>query len=112
MTDRYAERRAQPRYPTRIEVDYAAEGTFLFAYITDISAMGIFIRAERTHSVGTRLQLRLGPAAEAFELCGEVVWTTDGSRGHEPGMGIRFEQPTEQERNRLQELIAAVAYVE
>ena len=35
-----------------MEVDYRADETFLFAYITDISAMGIFVRNEQSRAEG------------------------------------------------------------
>ena len=37
-------RRAAPRILVNLEVDYASEDNYLFAYITDISATGIFVR--------------------------------------------------------------------
>ena len=39
-----AERRRAPRVLLNLEVDYASEDNYLFAYITDISATGIFVR--------------------------------------------------------------------
>lgn len=114
------ERRAEPRHPTRIEVDYGAAGTFLFAYITDISAIGIFIQAETIHPPGTSLDLRFSPGknagqageAEPFALRGTVVWTTDGDDSHARGMGIELDDPSEHDRSRLEELVATVAYLD
>ena len=60
---RGAERRIHERITTDIEVDYRASDTFLFAYITDISAMGIFIRTDTPEPKGTRLNLRFRVAA-------------------------------------------------
>jgi len=39
-----AERRRSPRVLVDLEVDYASEENYLFAYITDISETGIFVR--------------------------------------------------------------------
>jgi len=97
-----AERRAAPRVLVDLEVDYASEDNYLFAYITDISATGIFIRTVAPEPAGTRLNLRFSrPRAEGepdasdgepddggdddrvgaplddarrFELEGEVIW--------------------------------------
>jgi type IV pilus assembly protein PilZ len=44
-----------------IEVDYKSADTFLFAYITDISAMGIFIRTNAPEPPGTLLNLSFTP---------------------------------------------------
>ena len=115
------ERRQETRHATRIEVDYASEETFLFAYITDISSMGIFIRTEDVKEVGSHLELRFSPPAavqgeagsEPFELTGEVMWNTeaDGSEA-EPGMGIRFVNLERDTKSRLTGLIHAIAYLD
>jgi len=42
--DSGADRRVHQRFDTSIAVDYASGETFLFAYLTNISEMGIFIR--------------------------------------------------------------------
>ena len=61
-----------------IEVDYKADETFLFAYITDISAMGIFVRTNNPEPEGTRLNLCFRAPTELgghlVEVEGEVIW--------------------------------------
>jgi type IV pilus assembly protein PilZ len=115
------DRRREPRVPTRIQVDYAAASTFLFAYITDISSLGIFISTPETSDPGTRITLRFTPPEEVrdavsdpdapFELDGVVRWRSPGGT-HEPGMGIEFIAIREETRNRLLELINAIAYLD
>src|SRR6185437_9265323 len=105
-------RRQHQRIQVLFEVDYRADDTFLFAYITDISAMGIFVQTAQPEPPGTLLSLRFTPPAkagrqgedeapEALEFEGEVIWInpprdeefgTDAGndRTHNPGMGIRF----------------------
>src|SRR5580765_2322504 len=56
-TRRGADRRIHERVLVDIEVDYKADETFLFAYITDISAMGIFVRTNNPEPIGTKLNL-------------------------------------------------------
>ena len=53
-----AERRRAPRVLVDLEVDYASEENYLFAYITDISATGIFVRTTTPEQPGTHLNLR------------------------------------------------------
>src|SRR6185295_7182160 len=53
-----AERRRAPRVFVDLEVDYASEDNYLFAYITDISATGIFVRTTTPEAPGTHLNLR------------------------------------------------------
>src|ERR1043165_6993898 len=53
------ERRCSPRVLVDIEVDCASEDNYLFAYITDINATGIFVRTTSPEQPGTHLNLRL-----------------------------------------------------
>ena len=118
------ERRRERRHPTEIEVDCTCESTFLFAYITDISSMGIFLRADRLFEIGTMLELRFSaPAAVAnamedddptpLQLRGEVVWNTEGStHGGNSGMGVRFVDLKPRQRSRIMELVRAIAYLD
>ncbi len=121
VSDRGDDRRRELRHTVNIEVDYAAEGTFLFAYVTDISSLGIFLRTEEHFDVGTLLSLRFllphelgrGPSDGVLELTGQVVWHTHRSpERNEPGMGIKFVQLTPQQRSRVLELVRAIAYLD
>ena len=119
--DNGADRRRAPRISTRIQVDYAAASTFLFAYITDISSLGIFLSTEKTSPPGTRLTLKFAPPGEVrsavsepdapFTVDGFVRWTAEGGP-HDPGMGIEFVELEDATRARLLELINAIAYLD
>lgn len=112
------ERRSEPRHATDLEVDYAADSTFMYAYIKDISSTGIFVRADDLQPVGTILKLRFSPSADAgatsepIEVEGEVMWNTNGRRvSSVPGMGIRFTDMGEKTRQRVLELVRSIAYL-
>src|SRR5688572_33291734 len=90
-----ADRRRAPRVLVDLEVDYASEENYLFAYITDISATGIFIRTTTPEAPGTQLNLRFSSEnAGAIEVEGEVIWVNPYRPGTpdnlHPGMGLRF----------------------
>jgi uncharacterized protein (TIGR02266 family) len=112
-----AERRAAPRVLVDLEVDYRAEDTFLFAYIADISATGIFIRTTEPEPAGTHLNLRFHPpeADEPVELEGEVIWVNRYRPGVRdalhPGMGVRFLGLDDATKARLYELVRRIAYL-
>src|SRR5262245_23162631 len=90
------ERRAAERVLVDIEVDYGSEDTFLFAYITDISALGIFVLTNNPEAPGTRLNLRfrLQPGEAPLEVEGQVIWINryrpNQADNLNPGMGIQF----------------------
>jgi type IV pilus assembly protein PilZ len=122
-----ADRRRHPRFATRIEVDWTSEETFLFAYITDISALGIFVQTARPAPRGTRITLRFAVPDDArskldhpelpFELEGEVAWSTvddDDLDDDDPrhGMGVQLVGLDDARRERIMELVQAIAYLD
>jgi type IV pilus assembly protein PilZ len=112
-----AERRAAPRVLVDLEVDYASEDNYLFAYITDISETGIFVRTTSPEQPGTRLNLRFRPddASDQIEIEGEVIWVNPYRPGApdnlHPGMGIRFVGLDDDVRDRLLDLVRRFAYL-
>ncbi|MGN6104833.1 MAG: TIGR02266 family protein [Kofleriaceae bacterium] len=111
------ERRGSPRVLVDLEVDYASEDNYLFAYITDISVTGIFVRTTSPEQPGTHLNLRFSPddAGGPIEIEGEVIWVNPYRPGApdnlHPGMGIRFAGLDHELRDRLLELIRRFAYL-
>jgi len=114
-----AERRRAPRILVDLTVDYASEDNYLFAYITDISATGIFVRTTTPEGPGTHLNLRFSPegrgANSELEVEGEVIWVNPYRPGTpdnlHPGMGIRFVGLDDDTRAELLELIRRFAYL-
>lgn len=112
-----AERRQAPRVLVDLEVDYASEDNYLFAYITDISETGIFVRTTTPEQPGCRLNLRFRPddASPQIEIEGEVIWVNPFRPGApdnlHPGMGIRFVDLDDDVRDRLLELVRRFAYL-
>lgn len=110
-----AERREHQRFETSISVDYASGDTFLFAYLQNISEMGIFIRTERPQAVGTRLRLRFGgDHGDPLTLEGEVTWINpwrESGDNLNPGMGVRFIELTPDKREKVVSLVRTVAYL-
>ena len=111
-----AERRISPRVLVDLEVDCASEDNYLFAYITDISATGIFVRTTTPEAPGTLLNLRFSSESSGpIEIEGEVIWVNPYRPGTpdnlHPGMGIRFADLDSDVRDRLFELIRRIAYL-
>ena len=111
------DRRQWQRVLVDLEVDYGNQDNYLFAYIRDISATGIFVRTNSPEPPGTRLNLRFTPpsADTPLELEGEVIWINAYRPGQpdnlHPGMGIRFIGLTDDDRHRLQDFIKTFAYL-
>lgn len=115
---RGVERRRHPRFPVDCEVDYRAEDTFLFAYISNVSTMGIFVRTDRPEPPGTRLLLRFTPPGfdHPLELQGVVQWINpprrDPEKSRQAGMGVQFMSLTAPTRRALIEMVRRLAYLD
>jgi len=111
-----SDRRVHTRVMVDIEVDYKSADNFLFAYITDISAMGIFIRTNAPEPPGTRLNLRFTPpGGPLLNLEGRVMWVNPYRPGSydniNPGMGVQFLDLTAQQREQIVNLVRTFAYL-
>ena len=109
-------RRRSNRVEVTWQVDCETEDTFLYAYITNISEMGIFVKTEKPLAVGTELVLRFAPSTteETFVLRGIVQWINPVrplGENLNPGMGIRFQSLKPEERERIVEAVRTIAYV-
>ena len=109
-------RRQWERVFVDLEVDYRSEDTFLFAYIKDISAMGIFVRTVAPEPPGTRLNLRFCPPGSGpIEVEGEVIWVNPYRPGDRenlhPGMGVKFVDMTGEQRDQIRDLVRTFAYL-
>jgi type IV pilus assembly protein PilZ len=110
------ERREHERVLVNLEVDYKCDDTFLFAYITDLSAMGIFIQTNAPLPPGTNLNLRFQPAGgPQIDVEGRVIWVNKprGGRqeGGNPGMGVQFMDLTPLQREQVLGLVKTFAYL-
>lgn len=112
-----SDRRSTGRVDVTWSVDCETEDTFLYASITNISEMGIFVRTTEPLAVGTELTLRFTPTSrpqETFVLRGTVQWVNPVRPLRDnpnPGMGIRFIELTPADRERIVETIRTIAYL-
>ncbi len=102
--------------PVSWAVDCTAADTFLYAAITNVTELGIFVRTTQPLAIGTLVVLSFEPpnSGEAFRLSGVVQWTNPlrpFAENVNPGMGIRFEPLSLEDRQRLVRVIKTLAYV-
>jgi type IV pilus assembly protein PilZ len=110
------EKRSAKRVEVMWSVDCETEDTFLYASITNISEMGIFVRTDEPLAVGAELQLSFTPRGDepAFTMQGRVQWV---NRVHvfgenlNPGMGVKFVSLSLEQRERLVATIHTIAYL-
>ncbi|MBI5490661.1 MAG: PilZ domain-containing protein [Deltaproteobacteria bacterium] len=110
---RGADRRGAERFAVKdMKVDLQSEEAFLFAYVENISEMGIFVAAAQPLPLGSKLTLRFPARGDVgpLTLSGIVRWINP-PRGRHPGMGIAFESLTPAQREKVVALVRAVAYL-
>lgn len=105
-----AERLATP--VPDVMVDGACDETFLFAYVTNLGDLGVFVQTDRPLAVGTRV--RVGFDRSELVLDGEVVWVNPVRNGDNPnpGMGIRFREMDLDTREAIVSMVHAIAYLD
>ena len=108
------ELRGSRRVPVKLKVDCQCEGNFLFEDATNISEHGIFIETKDPMSPGTMidLQFTLPEDERAIEVLGEVIWVNPirpDTKNHNPGMGIRFVNLAEIDKEKVLLLIKRIA---
>jgi type IV pilus assembly protein PilZ len=111
-----SDRRSADRIDVTWSVDCETEETFLYANITNISEVGIFVRTDEPLEVGTRLTLKFAPPGsdDTLVLTGQVAWVNPIrmlASNPNPGMGIRFIDLTMESRERLIDAVRTIAYV-
>ena len=113
--DKPSDRREALRVDVTWSVDCETPDTFLYASIRNISELGIFVRTTTPLGVGTPLTLRFcPPKRQPFSLRGVVQWVNPlrpGPDNPNPGMGIRFADIDQDDRERLVDVIRTIAYV-
>ena len=91
----------------KLRANVATEDAFLFAYVSNISEMGIFLASDDPKPVGTLLKLNFKPieVGESFEVEGEVVWVNPVREKKDeslnPGMGVKFVNIDDDRREKI-----------
>jgi uncharacterized protein (TIGR02266 family) len=105
------EKRAHPRFPLILAVDYPGAASTVRDYTENLSAGGLFIRTEREFEVGERLSLLISfpELLEPAELEVEVVRMRPGASSQTPGVAVWIPPDRVDDRRRLERLSAAAA---
>lgn len=113
-SSRRISRRRNVRHPVSWVVDVRNGENFLYASISNVSELGLFVSTITPMPEGTELDLRFQPPGhEAFEVRGVVRWVNTVSSGvPNPGIGVSLVGVDATTKERIKALIQAVAYVE
>jgi len=107
----WEEKRVQPRLAVSWKASVDDGQGAMNVMVKDVSQGGAFVVSKNPLPLKTRLAITLQPAArEPLALNAEVIWSNinvPADKVINRGMGIRFIDNDESDRNRLNQLIAA-----
>ncbi len=109
------DQRTSNRVATKLQVDCKSEGHFLFEKATNISEHGVFIHTDKPMKQGTVIELlfALPESKEKIKVLGEVMWVNphrpEEDKNYNPGMGVRFQNLSEIDRETLLNAIKRLA---
>ncbi|NNL65904.1 MAG: TIGR02266 family protein [Myxococcales bacterium] len=107
------ERRAHFRFPTHLEVRFEDDDGQRSACLENLSEGGMFLAAERPLAAGTPLKLSIPLPAGTLRIRGRVAWIRSiQSRTGPAGMGIRFEDPSDAQREQIAGVVAWISHEE
>jgi uncharacterized protein (TIGR02266 family) len=105
------EKRANPRFPLILAVDYPGAASTVRDYTENLSAGGLFIRTEREFDVGDRVALLISfpELLEPAEMEVEVVRIRGGAGNQPAGVAVWIPPDRVEDRRRLEKLTQAAA---
>jgi uncharacterized protein (TIGR02266 family) len=106
-----AEARRYARHDVELEVTMESESNFYMGLTENLSEGGIFIATHVLKPMGTSMAVvfKLPDVADPVKLVGTVRWVREYSETSDtsPGMGVRFEQLTDEQANQIRRFLAA-----
>lgn len=97
------EHRASKRVSIEVELHLASESHFFSGLSGDISEGGVFVSTYRALAQGSLVDLEfsLPGASQPLHARGEVRWHRDATPHGPPGVGISFDDLTEEDRKAI-----------
>jgi len=101
------ERRRSARSQLIVRVDYMTIDEVFSEFTSDINEGGLFIETEKPCPAGTEVSMYFNLAGneDAVHTVGRVVRLNSGEDGSTPGMGIEFDDLSDDARVRINALV-------
>jgi len=105
-----AERRRFGRSDMLVRVEYSTVDEIFSEFTRDINEGGLFIETEKPRPTGTEVAMRFNLPGnyEPLQTIGRVVWVRSASDQEPSGMGIEFDELSEQDRDRINQMIRSL----
>jgi uncharacterized protein (TIGR02266 family) len=104
------ERRRSERAELTVRIDYSTVDEMFSEFTRDINEGGLFIETEKPKTIGTEVTMHFSlPGSEdGIETVGRVVRISAGDAFSPPGMGIEFDELTDDDRVRIDAIVRAL----
>lgn len=104
------DRRRSARAPVTVRIDYGTVDEMFSEFTRDINEGGLFIETDKPHEPGTELTMHfhLPGSGEALRTVGRVVRVTPSTLGSPGGMGIEFDELTQDDCIRIDRMVRAL----
>ena len=105
------DKRAHPRFPLILAVDYPGSASAVRDYTENLSAGGLFIRTERAFEVGDRVTLLISfpELLQPEEIEAEILRLRAGTPDQPAGVAVWVPPDRTEDRQRLEKLTRAAA---
>jgi uncharacterized protein (TIGR02266 family) len=103
-------RRRTHRAGVTVRIDYATVDEMFSEFTRDINEGGLFIETDKPHQPGTEvsMQFHLPGSNEILRTLGRVVRVSSGTVGTPAGMGIEFDELTQDDRRKIDQIVRAL----
>ncbi|MFT5441518.1 MAG: hypothetical protein ACI8W3_000559 [Myxococcota bacterium] len=104
------EQRRFDRTELLVRVEYSTVDEIFSEFTRDINEGGLFIETEKPRPTGTEVAMRfnLPGSPEPLQTVGRVVWVRSASNDMPAGMGIEFDELTDEDRVRINNMIRSL----
>ena len=113
MLDRVSQfsERSEPRHPRVLSLVFKDRQSFVRSYTENVSMGGLFVRTENLLASGLKflLKLQIPGVSDPLQIKSEVAWTRKRDENHPdrpPGMGIRFCEMSDKDRQTLDQYLS------
>ncbi len=105
-----AERRRFDRRDLLVRIEYSTVDEIFSEFTRDINEGGLFIETEKPRPTGTEVAMRFNLPGndEPLQTVGRVVWVRSASADEPAGMGIEFDELSDEDRGRINNMIRSL----
>ncbi|MDE0911848.1 MAG: TIGR02266 family protein [Myxococcota bacterium] len=104
------ERRRFNRTDLLVRIDYSTIDEIFSEFTRDINEGGLFIETETPRATGTEVAMRfnLPGSNDPLQTVGRVAWVRSATTDEPAGMGIEFDELSEEDRTRINAMIRSL----